>query len=90
MNAIVKITRTAEGQSLVLPEGLGFEGNAVRVIRNGDHIVLEDPDAIDDETGLPMQRLRELIQEGLDSGPSEVWDVDEIKRLGRERLAQRP
>jgi hypothetical protein len=43
-----------------------------------------DPERFD---GVSLQRLRALIQEGLDSGPPEpARRADEIKRRGRERL----
>lgn len=34
-----------------------------------------------------LAELRELIQEGLDSGPSAPLDIEDIKRRGREILA---
>lgn len=34
-----------------------------------------------------IERLRKAWQEGLDSGPAQPLDFDEIKRRGRERLA---
>ena len=36
-----------------------------------------------------LERLRQDIQEGLKSGPSEPWDADRMKREGRKRLAKR-
>ena len=83
MNAIAKIVTNGAVQSVELPEGFGFDASEVRVVRVGDSIMLEAADAIDPETGLPMQRLRELIQEGIDSGPSEPLDMEKIKRDAR-------
>lgn len=89
MNDMAKVIRTGSGQSVELPEGYRFDADEVRIHREGERIVLEPADsAIDPETGLTIARLRELIQEGIDSGPPEPWDADEIKRLGRERLAR--
>jgi antitoxin ParD1/3/4 len=34
---------------------------------------------------LKLQKLREDIREGLDSGPSTVFDPQEIKRVARQR-----
>lgn len=34
-----------------------------------------------------IERLRQDIQAGLDSGPADELDIEEIKRRGRERLA---
>jgi antitoxin ParD1/3/4 len=36
---------------------------------------------------IKLKALREAIQEGLD-GPFEPWDVEDIKREGRRRLAE--
>jgi antitoxin ParD1/3/4 len=38
---------------------------------------------------LQLERLRRDIREGLDSGPARPWNVDEMKRQGRKRLAAR-
>ncbi|MGN6469418.1 MAG: type II toxin-antitoxin system ParD family antitoxin [Rhizobiaceae bacterium] len=35
-----------------------------------------------------IERLRKAWQEGIESGPSRPLDFEEIKRRGRERLAQ--
>jgi antitoxin ParD1/3/4 len=35
-----------------------------------------------------IERLRKAWQEGIESGPSRALDFEEIKRRGRERLAQ--
>ena len=34
------------------------------------------------------QALIQAIQEGLDSGPAELWDAEEVKREGRRRLEE--
>ena len=38
---------------------------------------------------LKMQRLRQDIREGLDSGPSTLFDPQEIKRNAREKKSPR-
>ncbi|MFD1788187.1 hypothetical protein ACFSC3_11440 [Sphingomonas floccifaciens] len=83
MNAVAKITKTERGESIEMIGGFGFDTSEVRVVRVGDQVFLEAVDAIDEDTGLPMQKLRELIQEGLDSGPAESWDRDELRRFIR-------
>ncbi len=85
MNDMAKIVKTGAGQAVQLPEGFGFDADEVRVRRDGDCIVLEPADAIDAETGLPLEQLRALIQDGIDSGPSELWDNAAIKREMRAR-----
>jgi len=35
---------------------------------------------------MQIEHVRKLVQEGLDSGPAESWDIERIKRKGRERL----
>ncbi|KQT31773.1 hypothetical protein ASG29_07610 [Sphingomonas sp. Leaf412] len=86
MNDMAKIVRNGTRQSVELPEGFGFDGDEVHVRRDGARIVLESAGEIDADTGLPMETLRALIQEGLDSGPSEVWDTEALKREMRARL----
>lgn len=38
------------------------------------------------ERTMKIERLKQEIQKGLDSGPATPLDMDEIKRLGRARL----
>jgi antitoxin ParD1/3/4 len=38
------------------------------------------------ERAAKLERLRQEIQKGLDSGPATPLDMEEIKRLARERL----
>jgi antitoxin VapB len=90
MNDMARIIRTGDGQSVELPEGYRFEGTEVRISREGDQIVLEpvddtpiDDDAIDEVTGLTIRELDALVQEALDSGPDEPWDLEQVKRYCR-------
>ena len=86
MNEMTRLTRQGDRQSVDLPEAYQFEGAEVVIRREGPRVVLEPRDLkIDAETGLPLETLRKLIQEGLDSGPSEPWDVEEVKRYVRTR-----
>ena len=94
MNEMVKVVWTDGEPAVHLPAGFRFDTDDLRISRDGDRVVLQpadasgtviDDDAVDDETGLTIRRLRALIQEGLDSGPAEEWDVEEIKRLAREQ-----
>lgn len=88
MNDMAKVVRSGARQSVELPDGYGFDVDEVRISREGDRIVLEPEDVIDEETRLPLRRLRALIQQGLDSGQGERFDIGEIKRRGREQLAR--
>ncbi len=36
-----------------------------------------------------LQQLREDIRQGLDSGPSQAWGAEEVKREGRARRARK-
>ncbi len=86
--AMARIEQVGDRQVIHLPEGYNFATTEVRITVAGDHVVLEEPeDGVDAETGLPVARLRELIQEGIDSGPGEPLDMDDIKQRGRARLA---
>lgn len=37
-----------------------------------------------------LEQLRDDIHQGMDSGPSQTWSVEEAKREGRARRARRP
>ncbi|GGB25800.1 hypothetical protein GCM10011380_14230 [Sphingomonas metalli] len=87
MNVMARIVRSGESQSVELPEGYRFDGDEVFLRRDGNRVVLETAeDALDPDTGLSIARLRELIQEGLDSGPGEPWDLEATLREARRRL----
>jgi antitoxin ParD1/3/4 len=60
----------------------GSYSSASEVVREALRL-LEQEDKL---RALQLQRLRQDIQEGLDSGPSKPFDPEEIKRLGRQRL----
>lgn len=85
MNETVKIVRSDDEQSVTLPPGYRFDTDDVRITRQGHRVILEPGGAMDEETGLPLATLRALIQEGLDSGPPEPLDMEEIKREARAR-----
>ena len=61
----------------------GRYSSASEVVRDSLRL-LEDAEILRD---IRTDELRKLIQEGLDSGESEPWDVEEIKAEGRRRLA---
>ena len=44
---------------------------------------------LDNLTPVQTEQLRQMIQEGIDSGPARPVDFEEIKRRGRERLASK-
>ncbi|MGJ3626130.1 hypothetical protein AB5I41_02735 [Sphingomonas sp. MMS24-JH45] len=79
----------AEGRSPAVgrtARGIEIAADSVLVRRNGGSVVLDEADEIDAETGLPLAKLRALIQEGLDSGPSEPLDMERVKRLPARRM----
>ncbi len=59
----------------------GSYNSASEVVREALRL-LEQEDQL---RALKMQRLRHDIREGLDSGPSAVFDPQEIKRTAREK-----
>ncbi|HEY2117994.1 MAG TPA: type II toxin-antitoxin system ParD family antitoxin [Candidatus Acidoferrum sp.] len=59
----------------------GSYSSASEVVREALRL-LEQEDQI---RALKMQRLREDIRDGLESGPSKVFDPQEIKRVAREK-----
>lgn len=63
----------------------GRYASASEVLRDGLRL-LEDAEIL---RKVRTDELRQLVQEGIDSGPSEPWDVEEIKAEGRRRLASK-
>jgi len=63
----------------------GSYNSASEVVREALRL-LEQADQF---RALKMQKLREDIREGLDSGPSTVFDTQEIKRVARQKSRQR-
>lgn len=61
----------------------GRYNSASEVLRDGLRL-MEDAEIL---RKVRTEELKKLIQEGLDSGESEPWDVEEIKAEGRRRLA---
>jgi antitoxin ParD1/3/4 len=59
----------------------GSYNSASEVVREALRL-LEQEDQL---RSLKMQKLRQDIQEGLDSGPPAVFDPKEIKRIAREK-----
>ena len=88
MNEMAKVLKGGVRQLVELPEGFEIAADEVIVRRAGASVVLEEAGEIDEDTGLPLSKLRALIQEAIDSGPSEPWDSEAIKREMRARLAR--
>jgi antitoxin ParD1/3/4 len=63
----------------------GSYNSASEVVREALRL-LEDEDQL---RSLKMQRLREDIREGLESGASVVFDTKEIKRVAREKKSRK-
>jgi len=59
----------------------GSYNSASEVVREALRL-LEQEDQL---RALKMEKLRQDIREGLESGPSTVFDPQEIKRAGREK-----
>ena len=90
MNDMAKLFWTGRSQAVRLPKEYRFEGKEVRIYRRLDGAVVLEPIDADEAVHAPsdaaanaVQRLREAIAEGLASGPSEPWNVDEVKRAAR-------
>ena len=63
----------------------GRYSSASEVLRDGLRL-LEEREPLRE---IKLKALREAIQEGLDRGNYEPWDVEEIKAEGRRILAER-
>jgi antitoxin ParD1/3/4 len=63
----------------------GRYSSASEVMRDGLRL-LEERELLRE---IKLKALREAIQEGIDSGPSEPWDIEDIKAEGRNILAAR-
>ena len=83
MNDMAKVLKGGTRQLVELPEGFEIEADEVAIVRVGNSLVIEAPDSVDEDTGLPVAKLRALIQEGIDSGPGREWDREELKRYVR-------
>jgi antitoxin ParD1/3/4 len=59
----------------------GSYNSASEVVREALRLL----EQADEFRALKLQKLREDIREGLDSGPSAVFDPQEIKRVARQR-----
>ena len=59
----------------------GSYNSASEVVREALRLL----EQADEFRALKLQKLREDIREGLDSGPSVVFDPQEIKRVARQR-----
>ncbi|MBB4153823.1 virulence-associated protein VagC [Sphingomonas jinjuensis] len=81
MNDMAKVIRSGGGQSVELPEGYRFEGEEVRIHREGERIVLEPADLeLDPETGLTIRELRALVTEAEDESGDAEWDTQTMLR----------
>jgi len=63
----------------------GLYNSASEVVREALRLM----EAQDQLRAVKLERLRQDIREGLESGPGTAWDVEEMKREGRKRLAAR-
>jgi antitoxin ParD1/3/4 len=63
----------------------GRYNSASEVVREALRLMDEQ----DQLRAVKLESLRKDIREGLESGPASPWDVEEMKREGRKRLASR-
>ena len=63
----------------------GSYNSATEVVREALRLLEEE----DQLRSLKLQRLREDIQEGLESGSARVFDPKEIKRAAREKKSRK-
>ena len=63
----------------------GSYNSASEVVREALRLLEQE----DELRTLKVQRLRRDLQEGLESGPSAVFDAEEIKRAAREKKAEK-
>jgi antitoxin ParD1/3/4 len=63
----------------------GRYASASEVMRDGLRLLEER----EQTRALKLDALRNAINEGLESGPSQIWDADAIKAEGQRRLAAR-
>ncbi|WP_242097801.1 hypothetical protein [Sphingomonas sp. CROZ-RG-20F-R02-07] len=90
MNDTAKIFWTGRSQAVRLPKAYRFLADEVRIYRRADGAVVLEPIGSDEPVHAPadaaahrIERLREAITEGLESGPAADWDVNEIKAASR-------
>lgn len=63
----------------------GLYTSASEVVREALRL-MEEKDRL---RAAKLEQLREAIQEGLNSGPATPFNIEEVKREGRKRLAAR-
>ena len=78
----MNINLTPELEDLVRRKvASGRYNSASEVVREALRLMEQQ----DEVRAVRLERLRTDIHEGLDSGPSEAWDAEAIKRQGRAR-----
>jgi len=63
----------------------GLYNSASEVVRESLRLM----EAQDRSRAVKLEQLRQEIRQGLESGPATPWNVQEMKRAGRKRLAAR-
>jgi len=92
MGDLAKIFWTGRSQAVRLPKEYRFEGNEVRIWREGVRVFLApvesaaNPDVIGEAAADALDALRARIQEGVDSGEPEPLDMAAIKATARKRF----
>lgn len=82
----INVNLTPELEGLIRQKvSSGRYNSASEVVREALRLMEAD----DQLRAAKLARLRHDIQEGLRSGPARAWNVAEMKREGRKRLATR-
>jgi len=63
----------------------GLYNSASEVVREALRLM----ETQDRSRAVKLEQLRQEIRQGLESGPATPWNVQEMKRAGRKRLAAR-
>jgi antitoxin ParD1/3/4 len=63
----------------------GLYNSASEVVREALRLMAAE----DQSRAIKLERLRQDLGEGLESGPATPWNVEEMKRAGRKRLVVR-
>ena len=78
----MNVNLTPQLESLVKQKvASGLYSSASEVVREALRL-MEEQDRI---RAIKLEQLRQDIRDGLNSGDSELWDIEEIKREGRAR-----
>lgn len=79
-----KVFWSGRSQAVRLPKEFRFDGDEVRIRREGNRVILESSaDTVADAAADEIDRVRALVQGGVDSGPAVEWERDALRRFVR-------